>query len=340
MYPRGINLFHIGPYAIEGRAILAPMAGISDQPFRNLCRTQGAALAVSEMVTAQTHLWQSRKSQNRLKSDGENGLRSVQIAGSEPAQMAEAAKACVDAGAHIVDINMGCPAKKVCNKAAGSALLQDEGLVNDILQAVVEASLVPVTLKIRTGWDTDNKNACRIARIAQDAGIQLLTVHGRTRACRFNGEAEYSTIAAVVAETDLPVIANGDINSPEKAQQVLEQTGAAAVMIGRAAQGNPWLFQQINAFLATGEKAQQPHLAEVAQTLLKHLNAMYNFYGQEHGVRIARKHFAWYMDKHLPTQEAVKAARRQFNPLLLPQEQLKLVRTLFTEHLPLEEEAA
>ena len=333
-------MFHIGPHAIAGRAVLAPMAGITDQPFRNLCRTHGAALAVSEMITSQTDLWHSRKSQNRLQFCGENGLRSVQIAGSDPTQMAAAAAACVDAGAHIVDINMGCPAKKVCNKAAGSALLKDEALVADILNAVIEASLVPVTLKIRTGWDNDHKNGERIAQIAQDAGISALTVHGRTRACRFNGHAEYATIARIVKACSLPVIANGDITNAIKAQQVLEQTGAAAIMVGRGAQGNPWLFQHINALLATGQEPQKPHLADVAQTLIAHLHAIYDFYGHEHGARLARKHFAWYMDQHLATPEAAKATRRQFNLLPTSKEQLQLVRTLFTEHLPLEEEAA
>jgi tRNA-dihydrouridine synthase B len=292
------------------------------------------------MVTSQTQLWQSQKSQSRLKLEGENGLRIVQIAGSEPQQMAEAAMACEDAGAHVVDINMGCPAKKVCNRAAGSALLKDEGLVQDILCAVVSSCHVPVTLKIRTGWDETSKNACRVARIAQDVGIRLLCVHGRTRACRFTGTADYQTIAQVVKETDLPVVANGDITSPIDAQNVLEQTGAVAVMIGRGAQGNPWLFEQINAFLTSGQEVRQPHLAEVAQILHKQLTAMYNFYGQEQGVRIARKHFAWYMDKHLPTQEAAKLARQQFNLFHSPKEQLKLVSRLFNEHLPLEEEAA
>ena len=333
-------MFHIGPYAIEGCAVLAPMAGITDQPFRNLCRQQGAALAVSEMVTSQTHLWQSRKSQNRLNTAGENGLRSVQIAGSEPNQMAIAAAACVDAGAHVVDINMGCPAKKVCNKAAGSALLQNEALVKDILNAVVEACHVPVTLKIRTGWCTETKNAQRIAAIAEQAGISALTIHGRSRACRFKGQAEYHTISQVVKAISIPVIANGDITSPHQALAVLEQTQAAPVMIGRGAQGDPWLFHRINHLLATGQQAEQPHLAEVAKALLLHLSAMYQFYGHEHGMRIARKHFAWYMDKHLPTQEAVKAARGQFNLLQSSKEQLQLVRTLFIEHLPLEEEAA
>lgn len=333
-------MFHIGPYAIEGSAVLAPMAGITDQPFRNACRTQGAALAVSEMVTSQTHLWQSRKSQNRLNFTDENGLRSIQIAGSEPAQMAIAATACIDAGAHIIDINMGCPAKKVCNKAAGSALLQNESLVKDILNAVVEASHVPVTLKIRTGWSTDTNNALNIALIAQAAGISALTIHGRSRACRFKGQAEYHTIAQVVKAIDIPVIANGDITTPTQAARVLEQTQAAAVMIGRGAQGDPWLFNQINHVLATGQHIEKPHLAEVAKALLLHLNAMYEFYGHEHGIRIARKHFAWYMDKHLSTPEAAKAARQQFNLLQSSKEQLQLVRRLFTEHLPLEEEAA
>lgn len=337
-------MFHIGPHAIKGKAILAPMAGISDQPFRNLCRTHGAALAVSEMITSQTHLWQSRKSQSRLKLQGENGLRFVQIAGSEPAQLATAALACMDAGAHIVDINMGCPAKKVCQKAAGSALLRDEVLVHDILQAVCEVSLIPVTLKVRTGWDTSNKNVLRIARIAEDAGVSALTIHGRTRACRFNGAAEYDTIATVVENCGIPVIANGDITTANKAEYVLEQTQAAAVMVGRGAQGNPWIFQQINQRLCeskdcTEDNIEGPSLGQVAITLLRHLEALYTFYGCEHGVRIARKHFAWYINNFLTTGDA-KFARQKFNALNHSQEQIQLVRTLFDEYLPLEEEAA
>lgn len=332
-------MFYIGPHTIKGKAVLAPMAGITDQPFRNLCRAQGAALAVSEMVTSQTHLWNSRKSKSRLKLSGENGLRSVQIAGSEPEQLAQAAAACVEAGAHIIDINMGCPAKKVCNKAAGSALLRDEVLVKDILQAVCEKSLVPVTLKIRTGWDEDSKNALRIAEVAQDEGVSALTIHGRTRACRFNGHAEYQTIANVVKAVDIPVIANGDITSEQAAARVLEQTGAAAVMIGRGAQGNPWLFQQINHWLETGTKLSTPSLTAVAQTLEAHLKALHQFYGETQGVRIARKHFAWYAMQHL-AHDLIKPARQSFNVLHLPQEQLELVRILFKEHLPLEEEAA
>lgn len=332
-------MFHIGPYAIEGKAVLAPMAGITDQPFRNLCRSHGAALAVSEMITAQTHLWKTRKSQTRLNLTNENGLRSLQIAGSAPQQMADAAKACVDAGAHIIDINMGCPAKKVCNKASGSALLKDEALVADILQAVCETSLVPVTLKTRTGWDSQQKNIFTVTRIAQDAGISALTVHGRTRACRFNGQAEFRTIKNIVAESDIPVIANGDITTAKRAQEVLELTNAAAIMVGRGAQGNPWLFAQINHLLKTGEELDRPQMPQVAQQLLDHLAELYSFYGHEHGVRIARKHFIWYLNAHLP-EAVAKTARRQFTALNTSQEQLQLVRTIFSEQLPLEEEAA
>ena len=340
MTHKGNALFHIGPYAINGYAVLAPMAGITDQPFRNLCRAHGAALAVSEMVTSQTHLWKSRKSQNRLQLQGENGLRSVQIAGNEPEAMAEAAKGCVEAGAHIVDINMGCPAKKVCNKAAGSALLQDEGLVEAILTAVVEASPVPVTLKIRTGWSTEQRNGTRIAEIAQNAGVRALAVHGRTRACRFNGHAEYDTIADIVKAITIPVIANGDITSAEKAEAVLEQTGAAAVMIGRGAEGNPWIFEAINRRLGTSQTFEAPKLRAVRDTLLTHLDAMHEFYGSELGVRIARKHFAWYLEQHLADILDAKAARQAFNTITTPKEQIKLASTLFSEHLPLEEEAA
>jgi tRNA-dihydrouridine synthase B len=337
-------VFHIGPYAIAGRALLAPMAGITDQPFRNLCRAQGAALAVSEMLTCQTQLWNSPKSQSRLQLAGDTGVRVIQIAGSDPDSMAQAAKACVEAGAHIVDINMGCPAKKVCNKAAGSALLRDEGLVRDILDAVVGASLVPVTLKYRTGWAPETKNALRIAKLAEEAGIAALALHGRTRACRFLGEAEYDTLATVVQSTRLPVIANGDITSADKAARVLEQTGAAAVMIGRAAQGNPWIFNEINQYLQQGQRAKSPSLQQIILTLHSHLAAIHRFYGEPQGIKFARKHTSWYLahlEKRLPERTAEwRHWRESFNRLMRAHEQRQAVRALLDRNLPLEEHAA
>lgn len=282
------------------------MAGVTDRPFRQLCKRLGAGLVVSEMVTSDTSLWHSRKSQSRLNHTGEDEPRSVQIAGSNPAAMADAAQQNVQRGAQIIDINMGCPAKKVCKKAAGSALLQDEPLVADILNSVCASVNVPVTLKIRTGWDTDHRNGINIARIAEDAGIQALAVHGRTRACKFNGQAEYDTIAAIVNSVKIPVFANGDIDSPEKAERVLKHTGADAIMIGRAAQGRPWIFREINHFLATGQHLPEPSAAEVCQTLVEHLQALHDFYGDYLGVRIARKHVGWYLKTVAEGREFLK----------------------------------
>jgi tRNA-dihydrouridine synthase B len=276
------------------------MAGVSDAPFRQVCQSMGAGLTTSEMLTANTGLWHSRKSSLRLLDavDCNNRLpRSIQIAGSDPASMAEAARQCVDMGAEIVDINMGCPAKKVCSKAAGSALLRDEKLVADIISAVVNAVAVPVTLKIRTGWCQASRNGTRVARIAEQNGISALTVHGRTRACRFAGEAEYETIAAIVETVDIPVIANGDINSPQKARQVLQTTGANAVMIGRAVQGQPWLIREIDHHLKWNTLSQKPSLKEVFKVVSEHVQALYNFYGDFSGVRIARKHLKWYSQR-------------------------------------------
>lgn len=301
------------------------MAGITDLPFRKLCRQFGAGLAVSEMVTSDIDLWHSRKSQQRLTMGDEPGPISVQIAGSEPEQMALAAAANAARGADIIDINMGCPAKKVCKKAAGSSLLRDEALVNDILQAVVGAVSIPVTLKIRTGWDNDNRNACRIANIAENAGIQALAVHGRTRADRFNGDAEYDTIAAVVNATSIPVFANGDITSAYKAKQVLDYTGAAGLLIGRAAQGQPWLFQQINHFLQHGEHLAAPSAEDRAQIMLDHVGAIHDFYGEHLGVRIARKHVGWYMQFDTQSSEA----RVAFNRAETPAEQFQLLHNYF-----------
>ncbi|MCW8923332.1 MAG: tRNA dihydrouridine synthase DusB [Gammaproteobacteria bacterium] len=291
----------IGPYTLENPLILAPMAGITDRPFRMLCREQGAALAISEMVTSQKHLWHSRKTQLRLDHTGEISPRSVQIAGTDPVQMAEAAQFNVDNGAQIIDINMGCPAKKVCRVMAGSALMRDESLVADILKAVVSAVDVPVTLKIRTGWDRDNRNALNIANIAVAEGIQALTIHGRSRACAFKGKAEYETIAEVKSHINIPVIANGDIVSPEKAAMVLKQTSADAIMIGRGAQGRPWIFREILHYLEHGKKLPDPGKKEVILLLNKHLKSLYDFYGEVAGVRIARKHIGWYC-KHLFNQ--------------------------------------
>jgi tRNA-dihydrouridine synthase B len=337
-------LFRIGPYQIGSQTVLAPMAGVSDLPFRSLCARLGAGLVVNEMISADTRLWNTRQSRTRLLWGGTAGPRSMQIAGSEPAQMADAARACVDAGAQIVDINMGCPAKKVCNKAAGSALLRDEVLVADILAAVVNAVDVPVTLKIRTGWDSDNRNARTIGRIAEDSGIVALTIHGRTRACRFNGSAEYDTIAAVAADLSIPVIANGDIDSPHKARAVLLHTGAKAVMIGRAAQGNPWLFREINAYLADGTVLPPPTLCEIETVLHDHLDGLYDCYGAFMGCRIARKHMASYLEKPLrgyfSTVSEAEVWRQNFNSLNTPEEQRNAVRHLFDRLNQLEDQAA
>jgi tRNA-dihydrouridine synthase B len=281
-------------YTLRNNLFVAPMAGVTDRPFRQLCKRMGAGLAVSEMVTSNSLLYGSAKTKRRANHEGEVQPVSVQIAGADPAMMAQAARYNVDQGAQIIDINMGCPAKKVCNVMAGSALLQNETLVGRILDAVVRAADVPVTLKIRTGWDKAHRNALSILKIAESAGIRALAVHGRTRACGYSGEAEYDTIAAVKAEARIPVIANGDITSPEKAKRVLDATGADAVMIGRAAQGRPWIFREIEHFLATGEKLPAPRVEEIHQLLRGHLAELYDFYGAETGVRVARKHISWY----------------------------------------------
>lgn len=285
----------IGPHLLESPVIAAPMAGVTDQPFRNLCRKLGAALAVSEMVTSNTKLWKSKKTQFRLNHIGEDAPRAVQIAGTNPLQMAEAAKLNADLGAEIIDINMGCPAKKVCKAAAGSALLRDEPLVASILHTVVTSVDIPVTLKIRTGWSEESKNAIQIAKIAEEHGIQALTIHGRTRNDFFNGVAEYETIAEVKSEIKIPIIANGDIDSPKKAFEVLKFTHADAVMIGRAAQGNPWIFREIAHYLRTKEEMPPPTINERKDILLEHLGELYNFYGEERAVRLARKHVSWYL---------------------------------------------
>jgi tRNA-dihydrouridine synthase B len=284
----------IGPYRIEPQLILAPMAGVTDKPFRLLCKQLGAGYAVSEMTTSDPRLWRTRKSRQRLDHAGEPEPIGVQIAGSDPAALAAAAVHAVEHGAQIVDINMGCPAKKVCNAWAGSALLQDELLVARILAAVVAAVAVPVTLKIRTGWSRDNKNGVRIARIAEQAGIAALAVHGRTRDMLYTGDAEYDTIAAIKQSVAIPVVANGDVTSPEKAKRVLDATGVDAVMIGRAAQGRPWIFREVAHYLATGERLAPPSLLDIRDILLGHVHALHEFYGEQAGVRIARKHLGWY----------------------------------------------
>jgi tRNA-dihydrouridine synthase B len=303
------------------------MAGVTDRPFRQLCRRLGAGLVVSEMVTSDVRLWNSRKSSLRLLHAGDPEPRSVQIAGGDPQMMAEAARKNVELGAQIIDINMGCPAKKVCNKAAGSALMRDEPLVREILDAVVGAVDVPVTLKIRTGWDRQNKNGITVAKIAEDAGISALSVHGRTRADLYTGEAEYETIAAIKQAISIPVFANGDIDSPQKAKAVLDATGADALLIGRAAQGRPWIFREIEHYLRTGETLPAPSLLEVERILLEHLAALHAFYGELMGVRIARKHVGWY----LATLPGAREFRAQFNRLDSTDAQCAHVRAFFRE---------
>lgn len=322
-------MLKIGPYKIENPVILAPMAGVTDRPFRQLCLSMGAGLAVSEMVTSNSKLWNTRKSRLRMDHTGEQEPRSVQIAGSEPEQMAEAARANQERGAQIIDINMGCPAKKVCNKASGSALMKEPELVKQILEAVVAAVDIPVTLKIRTGWSPEHKNALDIARMAEGSGIQALSIHGRTRQCMYNGEAEYDTIRTVCDALGIPVIANGDITSPEKARQVFEWTGADAVMVGRAAQGRPWIFREINHYLKHGEKLPELTADEVHKILLSHLNALYDFYGEHQGVRIARKHVGWY----LRAKPSGSGLRKQFNSLETAETQQNCIREYFQHFL-------
>lgn len=331
-----MSAVRIGPYELPNRLILAPMAGVTDRPFRQLCRQLGAGLVVSEMLTSDVRLWHSRKSRLRMLHADDPEPRSVQIAGGDPGMLAEAARANVALGAQIIDINMGCPAKKVCNKAAGSALMRDEKLVAEILAAVVGAVDVPVTLKIRTGWDRNNKNGLSVARIAQEEGIAALAVHGRTRADLYTGEAEYDTIAAIKQAVSMPVFANGDITSAEKARQVLDRTGADALLIGRAAQGRPWIFREINHFLETGDHLPAPGLQEVERILLDHLSALHAFYGDEMGVRIARKHVGWY----LATLPGAREFRAQFNRLDSSHAQCAVVREFFAARNAEEEVAA
>jgi tRNA-dihydrouridine synthase B len=315
----------IGPYKLKNNLVVAPMAGVTDRPFRMLCKKMGAGLAVSEMVTSNSLLYGSAKTLRRANHEGEVDPISVQIAGADPKMMAEAAKYNVDNGAQIIDINMGCPAKKICNVMAGSALLKDEPLVSQILKAVVGAVDVPVTLKIRTGWDKQNRNAIAVAKMAEDIGVQALAMHGRTRACLYNGDAEYDTIAAVKQAIKIPLIANGDITTPEKAKHVLDYTQADAVMIGRAAQGRPWIFREIEHYLETGTHMLPPTVSEIHAVMLEHLNDLYSFYGDLTGMRVARKHISWY------TKGLVGSAnfRHNMNQLQSIEEQLDAINGFF-----------
>ena len=315
----------IGPHRIAPNLILAPMAGVTDKPFRMLSKRLGAGLCVSEMTTSDPRFWKTNKSLHRMDHAGEPAPISVQIAGTVPAIMAEAARYNVDHGAQLIDINMGCPAKKVCNAWAGSALMREPELVARILAAVVNAVGVPVTLKIRTGWDAANKNAIAIARIAEDCGIAALAIHGRTRDQQYTGVAEYDTIASVKSMLSIPVAANGDVDSPEKAREVLRATGCDALLIGRAAQGRPWIFREIAHFLATGEHLDEPSLTEVRDILLAHLEHLHAFYGEVAGVRIARKHLGWYA-KDRPENAAF---RHVVNRADGATEQLRLTRDYF-----------
>ncbi len=322
----------IGPYQLKNNLIVAPMAGVTDRPFRMLCKRMGAGMAVSEMVASNSLLYGSEKTKRRANHEGEADPISVQIVGADPNMLAQAARYNVDRGAQIIDINMGCPAKKICNVMAGSALMQNEKLVGEILEAVVGAVEVPVTLKIRTGWDKANRNAVRIGRIAEASGVQALAIHGRTRACGYTGDAEYDTIAAVKAEIGIPVIANGDITTPEKARFVLEHTGADAVMIGRAAQGRPWLFREIAHFIATGAHLAPPGSEEIRDVLIGHMHELYAFYGEYTGLRVARKHISWY------TKGLAGSAnfRHRMNQLETIPEQLQAVRDFFEGQLQTE----
>lgn len=317
----------IGAYQLKNKLIVAPMAGVTDRPFRQLCKKMGAGMAVSEMVTSNSLLWGSQKTKRRANHDGEVSPISVQIAGADPEMLAAAARYNVEHGAQIIDINMGCPAKKICNVMAGSALMKNEKLVETILSSVVNAVKIPVTLKIRTGWDQQNKNALTVAKIAENSGIQVLAIHGRTRACAYRGNAEYDTIAAVKASVNIPVIANGDISTPEKARQVLEYTQADALMIGRAAQGRPWIFREIDHYLNTGTYLPPPKVSEIHHVLMQHLYDLYDFYGEYAGVRIARKHIAWYT-KGLAGSASF---RQKMNQLQTCEEQLFETDSFFTQ---------
>lgn len=329
-------MIRIGPHQLNNCLFLAPMAGVTDKPFRQLCRKLGAGMAVSEMISSDSALYATRKSQRRLDFEGEPTPKSVQIVGSNPQTMAKAARINVGYGAEIIDINMGCPAKKVCKVDAGSALLRTPDRVKEILDAVVGAVDIPVTLKIRTGWDEDHRNGVEIAKIAQEAGIQALSVHGRTRACRFMGSAEYDTIRTIKQVIDIPVIANGDIDSPEKAKQVLEYTGADGLMIGRAAQGRPWIFKEILHFFETGKVLPYPTPEVIRDILIGHLETLYRFYGDHHGVRVARKHIAWYSK----TQPGGALFRKQVNQTDTTQKQMAMINQYFDQLANIKERAA
>jgi tRNA-dihydrouridine synthase B len=320
----------IGPHVLPSNVVLAPMAGVTDRPFRMLCRKFGAGLAASEMLASDARFWDTPKSRHRRDHSGEPGPCAVQIAGFDPQMMAEAARRNVDAGAEIIDINMGCPAKKVCNRLSGSALMKDEALVSRILETVVAAVKVPVTLKTRTGWDPAHKNGIHIARIAEDCGIQALAVHGRTRTDMFQGAAEYDTVRAIKASVKIPVLANGDIDSPMRARDVLSYTGCDGVMIGRAAQGRPWIFDEVNFFVETGKLREDLAQENVRDIMRAHLEDLYDFYGDEIGVRVARKHLSWYFRQHLG-QEAL---RDRLVRIETPQEQLATLLDQYDTQVP------
>ena len=320
----------IGPYVLPSNVVLAPMAGVTDRPFRTLCRKFGAGLAASEMLTSDPRLWDSPKSRHRRDHRGEPGPRAVQIAGFDPLMMADAARRQVDAGAEIIDINMGCPAKKVCNRLAGSALMKDAALVARILETVVAAVSVPVTLKTRTGWDPLHKNGIHIARIAEDCGIQALAIHGRTRTDMYRGAAEHDTVRAIKRSVKIPVLANGDIDSPLRAKEILSYTGCDGVMIGRAAQGRPWIFDEVNFFIETGNLREDLARENVRDIMRAHLEDLYDFYGDETGVRVARKHLSWYFDQH-PGQEAL---RDRLVRIGTPQEQLATLLDQYDTQVP------
>ncbi len=317
--------FKIGPYKIENPLILAPMAGVTDRPFRQLCKNLGAGLAVSEMVGANSLLHGSEKTKRRANHDGETRPCSVQIVGADPKMMGQAAAHNEAEGAEIIDINMGCPAKKVCNTLSGSALLKDEPLVARILNEIVKSVKIPVTLKIRTGWDPSHRNGVNIAKMAQDCGIAALAIHGRTRSCMFNGEAEYDTIAAIKQAVSIPIIANGDITTPEKAKWVLERTGADAIMIGRAAQGRPWIFNEIMHYLKFNEHLPEPSVATIRDVMINHMKNLYEFYGEARGILVARKHVSWYSKG----QRHGGAFRHAFNQLSSAEAQLESADLFF-----------
>ena len=331
---RFLTPLELGRHRIRNRVFVAPMAGVTDRPYRQLCKKLGAGYAVSEMAASNALLWASDKTTRRINHDGEASPKAVQIAGADPTMMAQAARFNVERGAQIIDINMGCPAKKVCKLAAGSALMQAPALIREILESVIESvrgTQVPVTLKMRTGWNTENRNAPEIARMAQDLGISMITIHGRTRADKYQGDAEYDTIALVKQQLDIPVVANGDVDSPEKAKAVIDYTKADAVMIGRAAQGRPWIFRQIAHYLETGELIPDPSESEIAGWLRDHLMDHYQFYGELTGVRTARKHIGWYL-KGLP---GVKVFRDFLNQLESTDEQLRAIDDFFSgQHVP------